>query len=371
VSLPDDIKRIQACIDNRLDRKAIGRKKIAGIIGDAPSHYAKSPSLWNAAFRDLKMKAIYLPFDVHLSRLPEMVSVLRQSDQVMGVNVTVPYKVKIMEFLDKLDEKAGQIGAVNTVVRTEDRELVGYNTDGKGFLNSIVTPQPGQKKPFVKSLNGTDVLIIGAGGSAWAVAFHLTEVLGKGRLLIANRTPEGACSLAQDIRRIFGNVQAITEEEIPEYAPKVGLIINCSTKGQGGIRKSADGKITALEPYSALAPANPAVIAESEGGGPQFYRDCLGASLGDIEINNRISFQTALAVPLNVGFCDLIYFPAETAFLRHGRLSGHRTLNGKGMNVAQAVEAFFHHVCREYLKKLGKYNPRTHKRIFEVMHAVW
>src|SRR3989304_10012737 len=109
----DSIARIRACISNRLDRNLIGKKKIAGIIGDAPSHYAKSPSLWNAVFRDLKMKAIYLPFDVHLSRLPELVSALRQSDQVMGVNVTVPTKVKIMEFLDKLDEKAGQIGAGN------------------------------------------------------------------------------------------------------------------------------------------------------------------------------------------------------------------------------------------------------------------
>src|SRR3990172_12750501 len=175
----DSTNSLQACIDNWLDRKAIGRKRIAGIIGDAPSHYAQSPSLWNAAFRDLKMKAVYLPFDVHLSRLPELTRALKQCDQVMGVNVTVPYKVKIMEFLDQLDEKAGQIGAVNTIVRTEDGELVGYNTDGKGFVNSIVTPQPGQKEPFVKSLNGTDVLIIGAGGSARAVAFHLSEVLGK------------------------------------------------------------------------------------------------------------------------------------------------------------------------------------------------
>lgn len=371
MSLPDDIKQIQACIDNRLDRKAIGRKRIAGIIGDAPSHYAKSPSLWNAVFRDLKMKAVYLPFDVHLSRLPELVSALKKSEQVMGANVTVPYKVKIMEFLDKLDEKTEQIGAVNTIVRTEGGELVGCNTDGKGFLNSIVTPQPGQRDPFVESLKGRDVLIIGAGGSARAVAFHLAEAVGNGQLLISNRTQESAVSLAEDLKNISANARAIKEDEVPEYAPKVGLIINCSTKGQGGIRKSADGKITTLEPYSALAPANPAVIAESEGGGPQFYRDCLSASLGDIEINNRISLQTALAVPLNVGFCDLIYFPAETVFLRHGRLSGHRTLNGKGMNVAQAIDAFFHKVCRGYLKKLGKYNPRTYNRVTKLMREVW
>lgn len=364
------IARIQACIDNRLDRNVVGRKKIAGIIGDAPSHYAKSPSLWNAAFRALGMKAVYLPFDVDHSRLPELVQALKKSDHVMGVNVTVPYKVKIMEYLDGLDEKARRIKAVNTIVRTQDGRLVGYNTDGTGFLESLVTSQPGEEEPFVESLKGTDVLILGAGGSARAVGFHLAEAVGNGRLLISNRTPESARSLAGDIQKVFGNAKYIQEEELSEYAPKVGLIINCSTKGQGGIRRTTDGKITSLEPYSALGPANPAAIAESEYDRPHFYRDWLSASLADIEANNRFSLRTTLSVPLHVGFCDLIYFPTETVFLRHGRLSGHRTRNGKGMNVAQAVDAFFHKVCREHLKKLGRYNPRTYQRIFKVMFEV-
>ena len=282
----NEIARIQACIANRLDRNAVGKKKIAGIIGDAPSHYAKSPSLWNAAFRALEMKAIYLPFDVDHSRLPELLQALKKSDQVMGANVTVPYKVKIMEYLDGLDERARQIKAVNTIVRTQDGELIGYNTDGSGFLESIFAPQLGQKAPFVESLKGIDVLILGAGGSARAVAFYLAEAVGSGQLWISNRTPESARSLAEDIKKVFGNARFIKEEEAAEHAPKVGLIINCSTKGQGGIRKTADGKITSLEPYSALAPANPVAIAEY--GKSHFYRDWLSASLSDIEANNRL-----------------------------------------------------------------------------------
>lgn len=371
MSLPNAIARIQACIYNRLDRNAVGKKMIAGIIGDAPSDYAKSPSLWNAAFRALEMKAVYLPFDVDHSRLPELVQALKKSDQVMGVNVTVPYKVKIMEYLDGLDERARQIKAVNTIVRTRDGKLVGYNTDGKGFLESIVAPQPGREDPFVESLKGIDVLIIGAGGSARAVAFHLAKAMENGQLLISNRTPETARDLAGDIKKNSGNARAIKENEVPEQAPKAGLIINCSTKGQGGIRKNPDGKATSLEPYSALGPANPAAIAESDYGKPHFYRDWLSASLNDIEANNRLSLHTALSVPLHVGFCDLIYFPIETVFLSHGRLSGHRTMNGKRMNVTQAVDAFFHKVCGEYLKKLGKHNPRTYKRIYKIMWEAW
>lgn len=367
----DDIARIQSCIRNTLDREVIGNKRIAGIIGDAPSHYAKSPPLWNAVFRALKMDAIYLPFDVDESRLPELVHALKYSDRVMGGNVTVPYKVKITEYLDGLDEKAEQIKAVNTIVRSEDGRLVGYNTDGKGFLDSILTPQPGQEEPFIESLKGMEVLMIGAGGAARAVAFYLAEHLENGRLLICNRTPESAHSLAEEIKKVFGNVTAIKEEEIRKQAPKVGLIINCSTRGQGGIRKTSDGKITTLEPYSALAPANPATIPESPSGEPEFYRDWLSSSLSDIEANNRASLNLALSIPLNVGFCDLIYFPTETVFLRHGRLSGHRTLNGKGMNVAQAADALFHKVCREYFQKLGAYNPETYQRVFEVMYEAW
>ena len=139
----DDIARIQSCIENPLDRGVIGKTQIAGIIGDAPSRYAKSPSIWNATFRALKMKAIYLSLDVEESRLPDLVHVLRTSDRVMGVNVTVPYKVKIMDYLDGLDDKARQIKAVNTVVRTADGKLVGYNTDGHGFFESLTTAQPG------------------------------------------------------------------------------------------------------------------------------------------------------------------------------------------------------------------------------------
>lgn len=366
-----DLARIQGCIENRLDRRAIGQKKIAGIVGDAPSHYARSPAIWNAAFRAVGMQAIYLPFDTAPSKLPDLVGALKQCDRFMGVNVTVPYKLKIMDYLDEIDSEAKQIKAVNTVVRTAAGRLLGTNTDGKGFVDSVLTPQPGEESPFLESLRGIDVLMIGAGGSARAVAFQLAKVLKKGRLLISNRTPEGAHGLAQDIRKIFANVQEINEQDIPEYAPKVGLIINCSTKGQGGIRKTADGRATSLEPYSALAPAHPVAIRQTPQGEADFYREWLWASLADIEANNRLSLQTALSVPPHVGFCDLIYFPTETVFLRHGRLSGHRTLNGKGMNVAQAAEGFFHGICRAYLKKLGKHNSSTHKRIFEVMHEVW
>jgi len=367
----DDIAEIQACITNTLDRSVIGKRQIVGIIGDAPSHYAKSPTIWNPVFHRLKMDAIYLPLDVEESRLPDLVNALKNSDRVLGANVTVPYKIKIIDYLDGLDELAGQIKAVNTLARTEDRRFWGYNTDGSGFLESVLTTQPGQKGPFMDSLTGLDTLMIGAGGAARAVAFYLARQLGKGKLLICNRTPETALSLAEDITKAFGNARAIKEEELAQWAPKADMIINCSTKGQGGIRMLPDGRITILEAYSALAQTNPATFAESEYSQPELYRKWLSSSLADIEANNRASLLLALSIPAHVRFCDLIYFPLETVFLRHGRLSGHQTLNGKGMNVAQAADAFFDKVCRGYLKERGLHNSETYKRITEIMAEAW
>ncbi|MBI4529823.1 MAG: hypothetical protein HY695_38990 [Deltaproteobacteria bacterium] len=366
----NDIRRIEACLQNKFDRKALENKNISGVIGESPSHYSKSPPLWNAVFASLGMDAAYLPLDVEESRLADLLQALKSSTRVMGVNVTVPYKMKVMEYLDGLDERARRIQAVNTIVRTAQGRLVGYNTDGQGFLDGILIPQPGKKEPFAGSLRGLGVLMIGAGGAGRAVAFSLAEKLGSGRLFICNRTAATARALADEINLISGNARAVTETDIAELAPQVGLIVNCSIKGQGGIRRMPDGTITSYELYSALAPAHPSALPESEYGKPEFYRDWLSASIEDIELNNRLSLRRALSAPLDTGFCDLIYFPEETVFLRHGRLSGHRTLNGRGMIVAQAAGAFFK-ICKTELAALGADDSASYERIVKIMYHAW
>lgn len=364
----DDLIRIRACVDNALAPETLEKKHLTGILGDAPSHYSLSPLLWNRAFRALHWDALYAPFDVAEARLADFLDALRRCPRVLGVNVTVPYKVKVIPYLDRLEGSARQIQAVNTVIRAPDGRLIGINTDGAGFLESIQQPQPGQEKPLVQSLKDRDALILGAGGSARAVAFSLTGILGSGRIFICNRTREAALSLAQEIQRVFPRVQALGEDELSAWAPKVGLIVNCSTKGQGGLRRVGAGKITLMEPYSALAPAHPVVVSEDRHGDAEIYRLWLKGSLDDIDANNRASWNLALTIPSDVGFCDLIYFPEETVFLRHGRLSGHRTLNGRGMVIGQAVEAFLA-MFRDYLEKLGAEPGETRRRVSAAMYG--
>ncbi len=368
MAIADDIARIQSCIRNPLDRRAIGTKHLVAVIGDSPSRYSKSPALWNAAFRALKIKAVYVALDVDDDRLPDLIAAVRESRRVLGFQVTVPHKVAVMKQLDTIDEKAAKIGAVNTIMRAADGRLSGANTDGEGFIQSLLASQPGGARPLIETLSGINTLVLGAGGSARAVGFALAERLEQGRLLFSNRTYASAVSVATDIGESHANVEAISEEEIPDRAPGVALLVNCTTKGQGGIRKGPAG-MTMLEPYSALAPANPAGLARDDG--PEFYRACISASLADIEANNRASWELALSVPLTTSFYDLIYHPEETVFLRHGRLTGHRTLNGRGMIVAQAVEALCNHICRDTLRHAGLHNPETRGRVAEAMEQAW
>lgn len=360
---------IQNCITNRLESAAIGDRWIAGVIGEAPSHYSKSPALWNAAFDDLGIEAIYLPFDVDASRLRALVATLRNNDRFMGINVTVPHKVRIMDSLDELDPRVQRIQAVNTVVKDRAGRLIGYNTDGEGFVQSILAPQPGRTESFIKSLKGTDVLLLGAGGAARAVAFHVSDHMENGKLVISNRTLNHAVSFAADLQRAGRNAIAIGEAEVSAWAPKVILIINSTTKGQGGMRPLSQDEITSLEPFSALAPVP--VLRNSAGIEPEMPRRLRKPAGDAIESNQKASMAIAASIPKAVAFYDLIYHPEETIFLRHGRLTGHPTMNGKAMIVNQAVIAFCKHICSAELQARGINNDETTKRVLEVMYRAW
>lgn len=364
---------IQPYLSNRLDSSADTHKWVAGIIGDRPSLYAKSPSLWNHAFRTLELDAVYLPFDVEAANLSSVLKVLRQSNEVLGFNVTVPYKVQIISFLDELDAKATQIGAVNTVTRTQEGKLVGHNTDGQGFMDMLTKALPGETVPFLEEITGRHAVLIGAGGAARAVAFFLAEALGNnGRLTIVNRDPSKGQELARSVNKVYSNAAYMDESDMPSEVSKADFIINATTKGQSGIRKLGAGRVTCLEPYSALAPACPAELSENLFSTESaFYAAWYLQSYQDIEANFSLTNKILTRVPPETVFVDLIYSPLETRTLATARLMGHRTLNGKGMNISQAADAFVNHVMSPYLNSLGWDLQDTYRRVSQVMTQIW
>ena len=365
--------RLQPHLVNTLDPQASSREWIAGIIGDRPSQYAKSPSLWNAAFQDLKMDALFLPFDVDPENLAGLIDGYRESDNLVGGSVTVPYKVDVIPHLDKLDPKAHQIGAVNTIVRESDGQLVGYNTDGQGFIDMLIKPLPGHDDAFLEGLDGMSVLLIGAGGAARAVAVFLGEAVGPdGRVFICNRTAEKADQLVEVLMESGAHAEYVGVAQIGEVAGTVDLIVNSTIKGQSGLRSSSGDCITCLEPYSALGQASPAVIAESESkNAPHAQHEIFEQSISDIVRNFQISSDIIGRVPASTCFVDLIYSPLETPMLAQARASGHRTLNGRGMNIAQAADAFVNKALSKYLTGSGWDLDEAYQRVFATMERIW
>lgn len=142
-----------------------GSTKIVGIIG-CPVAHSISPQMHNAAFKHLGLNWEYVPFEVKPEDLKKALDGLR-AEGVLGFNITIPHKETIIPLLDEVTKLPRIIGAVNTV-KNENGKLVGYNTDGAGFLESLKLDAGVDPK-------GKKAVLLGAGGAAKAVAVMLAE----------------------------------------------------------------------------------------------------------------------------------------------------------------------------------------------------
>src|SRR5689334_6608768 len=133
--------------------------KTIALIGH-PVHHSLSPIIQNIALQACGLSHVYLAHDVAPSALGRAVQGMKALGYI-GWNVTIPHKVEIISHLDELDETASEIGAVNTVVNHNGR-LIGYNTDGMGYIRSL-------QEEMNFDLRGKKVLMVGSGGAARAV----------------------------------------------------------------------------------------------------------------------------------------------------------------------------------------------------------
>ena len=358
---------LQRWLDNPLPAETAERALLSGSMGESPSKYSRSPAMWNAAFRDVGLDAAHAPFDVRPEHLAGFVEAARSLPGFMGSNVTVPHKLAIMPLLDEIDPIAREIGAVNTFLLAEDGRLVGFNTDADGLIASMLRPLPGKEEPFLPSLDGRDVLLLGAGGAGRAAAFALAREIGGGSLLLTNRSPERAADLATQAATATGaSVSAIGQEEALAAAPRMDVIVNASTVGQSGVRRLGGGEATSLEAFSSLAPASPAVVADDVDEAA-FRREWFAQSAGAVAENNARSAEAIASCRPGAAFVDAVYSPDETVLLRQARLSGRKTLNGKGMLVMQAAFSFVHRMTRRHLQAAGLDPDALYDRVVTVM----
>jgi shikimate dehydrogenase len=351
-------------VDNPLPEAIAGG--FVGLIGAQPSVYSRSPQIWAAALGYLGLDAAYLALDVPGERLGDVLAALRSMPACLGANVTVPYKESAIPLLDELEATAEAAGAVNTIVRTGDGRLVGANTDGVGLVAALL--HGGEGGPLVDTLYGCTVLLIGAGGAARAAAVALAPLLGTGELLVTDRTPARAAAVARGGGGRPARAGAASDDELDACLPAVGLVINASVRGQTGIRKGPSGW-TCLEPYSALAPASPAVLppmAESV-----FEREWAARSAADIEANAARSRARMRLLARGAVVFDMVYAPPETATIRHAREAGLRAAGGRWMMIAQAAEACVSHICARAVAARGLDREAARRDVRRVMAAAW
>ena len=257
-----------------------GTTQVVGVFG-YPVRHSASPALHNAAFHALGLDIVYVPFTVAPDSIPAAVAGIRALG-LRGVNVTVPLKELIPPLMDSLTPRARALGAVNTIVN-ENGHLRGDSTDGPGFLAAL-------EYAGVILRPGLHAVVLGAGGSARAVAYALAE---RGvRVTVANRTVERAQALCANFAAV-GDMAAILLDEAPLRAAiqDAELLVNTTSVG--------------MSPRDADMPPVPAD-----------------------------SLHPGLFVS------DLIYNPRETHLFALARSRGCRTQNGIEMLVRQGALAF-------------------------------
>jgi len=190
------------------------------IIGD-PIDHSLSPAIHNAAFNTLGLNCSYIAFRVQEDQLKNALDSLR-AIKIDGFNVTMPHKVKVLDYVDRKDNTVQLVGAANTV-NNENGKFCAYNTDVIGFIK----PLHERKVDF----NGFEVIILGAGGAARAIAVGLSGEKGIRNINIYNWNTERAVKLSNIVKKMGLESTIISKDDIQNTASKCNLIINATPLG--------------------------------------------------------------------------------------------------------------------------------------------
>lgn len=207
--------------------KITGKTKIVGIFG-YPVEHTFSPLMHNAAFSALGLDYSYIPFEVRPEDLKSAVKGIRVLN-IKGINITVPHKEAVIKYLDELSKEAKLIGAVNTI-ENRGGKLIGHNTDGRGFIKSLLE----DAKTRVK---GKSVLLLGAGGASKGVAVSCA-LEGASEIAIANRTIKKADELVRHLKRNFKKTKfsaiPLDRHELAKVIACADILINATSIGLKG-----------------------------------------------------------------------------------------------------------------------------------------
>jgi len=250
------------------------------VIGN-PIEHSLSPLIHNYWMKKYCLfDSIYEKKKVEERDLKNIVKEIR-NDEIIGVNVTVPFKRLIIPLLDGLDHTAKKTESVNTILKFKNK-IVGYNTDEPGFANTIRELFPDKDSIMSQPLKGKNIFILGAGGVTSSIICALRADGAK--IFLSKRTKKKA----EELKKKYKEIEVLDWGRRPSICD---IVINTTSIGL-----TKDEKINID------------------------FGDCSGDK-------NKL-------------FYDLIYNPKETNFLREARLRGNKTMNGQKMFLNQAIYAF-------------------------------
>ncbi|MCD6632241.1 shikimate dehydrogenase [Lactococcus cremoris] len=265
--------------------KIDGYTRMAAVVAN-PIKHSLSPFIHNLAFDLTDENGVYLAWEVESKKLAAIVENVRNLD-MYGLNISMPYKGEIIKFMDELSPAAELIGAVNTVVNHSGK-LIGHNTDGIGFFNSL--------KKYDFKIENKQILVLGGGGAAIA--------------LIAQAALSGAKKIVVAARKSASYDPL--NEKLAKLSSKTGVeILLTDLSGADRLQKE-------------LNQTDLLVNATSVG--------MDGASF---------PLEKSLILPDKLLVVDAIYKVRETPFLRWAKEQGAQTENGLGMLIGQAAESFY------------------------------
>lgn len=308
-------------IDNKISIRK--NEKFALIIGTQPSKGARSPSLWNRAYKKLGKKSKMYPADIKEEKLGRLIHSLKKDKNFLGCSVTIPHKEKILTYLDSLDSNAKKIGSVNHVVNNSGK-LKGFNTDYYGSLYTI--------KKICKKKNNQRILVLGSGGAGKACIISVLNFFKNSKIYLFNRNKKKLKKFT-NLKNSKNLIKIVNSYSQLSRLKKINVIINTTSVGFDIWSKKEKRYYNNLF----LSP-----LGES--------KNLKGVKTKNLklfhEINHNVFFKNIvnsfefLKKNQNIKVFDIIYSPKETIILKISKLLGNFIINGALMNLMQAVEGF-------------------------------
>lgn len=304
-------------IENNIEFKNL--KKFSLIIGNSPSKGARSPILWNKVYKRLKLKHLMLPADVLSENFDKFIKSIKKEKKFLGGAVTVPFKEKIIGYLDYIDPVAKKIGAVNIVVNIKGR-LKGYNTDYDGCVYTLKNSQIKRKK--------LEILVLGLGGAAKSVLFSVNSFFNNSHIYIYNRSKKNFFLEKKNKNsiKILHNLHSFKKKVFH-------IIINATSVGFDSWLKIGDKFINYkyFTPFSNLEKIKPI----SKNNLNDFFD--LNKKLIVKNVDETIKF---IKKNSKAFIFDIIYSPNKTNLLKLSELFNIKSTNGLDMNLYQACKGF-------------------------------